>query len=222
MSEHIVKVLEAFYINHDVKRFVTEKPTGYNFIPGQATDVSVNLPEWKNELRPFTFTSLNDWDYLEFTIKIYTDHKGVTNMLGGVNAGDELVLHDVFGAIEYRGPGVFLAGGAGITPFIAIFRELYKTKHVPGHKLIFSNKTKEDVILEEELQMMLKDDFITVFTRENTIGFRDHRIDRNFLIENIADFSQYFYLCGPGEFVKNITDHLLNLGATAETLVFER
>src|SRR5437016_5527193 len=125
MSEHIVKVLKADFITHDVKHFEVEKPAGYTFIPGQATDVSINMPGWKNELRPFTFTGLNEWNYLEFMIKIYTDHNGVTNTLGKVNEGGELILHDVFGAIQYKGKGVFIAGGAGITPFMAIFRSLY-------------------------------------------------------------------------------------------------
>ena len=97
MSEHIVKVLEAKFITHDVKRFVVEKPEGYDFIPGQATDVSINLPEWKDLLRPFTFTSLRESKNLEFMIKLYFDHEGVTKMLGRINAGDELILHDEIG-----------------------------------------------------------------------------------------------------------------------------
>jgi hypothetical protein len=35
-----------------------------------------------NEKRPFTFTSLNDNDYLEFIIKIYDSNDGVTRELG--------------------------------------------------------------------------------------------------------------------------------------------
>jgi ferredoxin-NADP reductase len=222
MDNHIVKVLKAFFITHDVKCFVVEKPEGYDFVPGQATDVSINLPEWKDKLRPFTFTCLKDRNYLEFIIKIYNDHEGVTNMLGRINAGAELILHDVFGTIQYKGPGVFIAGGAGITPFISIFRDLYKNNQLRGNRLIYTNKTFEDVIMEDELHKMLKNDFIRIFTRENVIGYTERRIDRNFLIENIADFGQNFYVCGPNEFVKNITGHLINLGATAETLVFEK
>jgi predicted ferric reductase len=36
----------------------------------------------------------------------------------------ELIIRDVWGAIEYKGEGVFIAGGAGVTPFIAILRQL--------------------------------------------------------------------------------------------------
>ncbi len=222
MSQHIVKILEAHYITHNVKRFAVEKPKGYDFIPGQATNVSINLPEWKDQLRPFTFTSLRELGYLEFMIKIYDGHNGVTKKLGSINAGAELLIHDVFGAIQYKGPGVFIAGGSGITPFISIFRELYKHRNIHGNKLIYSNKTSEDIIMEAELRTMLQNDFINIFTRENIIGFRGIRIDRNFLVKNIADFGQNFYLCGPKDFVENITHLLLDLGATAETLIFEK
>lgn len=222
MKKHIVKVLEAHYITHDVKCFVAEKPAGYNFISGQATNVSINLPEWKNELRPFTFTSLKENDYLEFIIKIYSDHEGGTKMLGSINAGAELILHNIFGTIQYKGPGVFIAGGAGITPFISIFRHLYKNNKIAGNRLFYSNKTSADVIIEEELQMMLKHDFIKVFTRENVGGYIAQSIDRNFLIENIKDFGQFFYLCGPEEFVKAIKTHLFELGATAKNVVIEK
>lgn len=222
MSSHVVKVLEAKFITHDVKRFVVEKPEGYNFIPGQATDISINLPEWKDQLRPFTFTNLRESKYLEFMTKLYTDHEGVTNMLGRVNAGDELILHDVFGAIQYKGPGVFIAAGSGITPFISIFRELYRHNLINGNRLIYVNKTSEDIIMGQELFKMLKKNFVNVLTRENTVGFIGKRIDRNFLIENIVDFSQHFYVCGPEDFVRDINKYLVDLGADVSSLVFEK
>ena len=69
---------------------------------------------------------------------------------------------------------------------------------------------------------MLKNDFVNLLTRENTIGFIGRRIDRNYLIDNIADFSQHFYVCGPGEFVRNISGYLLELGAVPETVIIEK
>jgi ferredoxin-NADP reductase len=230
MSSHTVKILEAYYITHDVKRFVIEKPTGFEFIPGQAADVSINLPGWTDQLRPFTFTCLRDETYLEFMIKIYSstplssndEHKGVTAKLGGLNAGSELILHDVFGAIQYKGPGIFIAGGAGITPFISILRTLHKEKKLRGNKLIYSNKTSADVIMDSELQMMLKDDFIKIFTRENSVGFFGRRIDRDYLIDHIKDFGQNFYICGPDEFVNDISRSLIDLGAKPDYVVFEK
>lgn len=221
MGQYLVKVLDAHFITHDVKRFVVEKPDGYVFVPGQATDVAINLEGWEDKPRPFTFTGLNKWEYLEFMIKMYPERNGVTKMLSRVNAGDELILGEPFGAITYHGPGVFIAGGAGITPFIAIFRELQRNKELDANLLIYSNKTSEDVIMGVELEEMLKENFINVYTRENVIGFLDRHIDRNFLIEHIVNFSQHFYLCGPTKFVSDIKNILIDLGAEPQDLVIE-
>lgn len=221
MEEHVVKVLQSRFITHDVKSFVVEKPEGYNFIPGQATEVSINESEWKDQVRPFTFTNLPDARNLEFIIKIYKSRNGMTNQLNRINAGDELILHDVFGTINYQGPGVFIAAGSGITPFISIFRQLYKDNKIRGNRLIYVNKTSEDVIMADELHKMLKNDFVNLYTRERVVGFAGRRIDRNFLIQNIVDFSQHFYVCGPSDFVTLITSLLMEMGAEANSIVIE-
>lgn len=221
MGAIAVKILETNFITHDVKRFVVEKPPEFQFIPGQGTEISINTPQWKNELRPFTFTSRPEWDYLEFMIKIYKNNKGVTNELGATNAGAELIIHDVFGVIQYIKPGVFFAGGAGITPFISIFRDLFNRKEIKGNRLIYSNKTVSDIILFDELAKMLKTNFVNIITRENNIGFREKRIDRNFLIDAISDFNQNFYVCGPADFVNSIVANLKDLGAKSDSLIFE-
>ena len=69
---------------------------------------------------------------------------------------------------------------------------------------------------------MLGNNFVNVFTREHAIGYLGRRIDRDFLIENIIDFSQHFYVCGPDDFVKDMNKLLLDLGAKPDTLVFEQ
>ena len=99
MKQHTVKILSIQHITHNVLRIVTEKPLNYIFTPGQATEISINKEGWRNEKRPFTFTCLPDETFLEFSIKTYPSHKGVTNELLRLKKNDELLLHDVFGAI---------------------------------------------------------------------------------------------------------------------------
>lgn len=217
----ILKVLETNYVTHDVKRFVLEKPEGYTFVPGQSVNVSINLPEWKNELRPFTFTSLPEDDYLEFMIKIYVNRNGVTHKLDSINQGDELILHNIFGTIQYKDTGVFIAAGSGITPFLSIFRDLNKSQRLAGNVLIYSNKTTDDIIMAESLQTMLGDNFIPIFTRENIVGFIERRIDRDFLIDHIGNFKQNFYICGPESFVNDLTKILRDLGASTDHIILD-
>lgn len=220
-EEHVVKILSVEPVTHDVKRFKVEKPAGYTFIPGQATEVSLNRDGWRDNRHPFTFTSLNDWDHLEFTIKIYDERGGMTHQLGMMHAGDELILHDVWGAIHYDGPGVFIAGGAGVTPFIAIFRQLDKDGKVDDNKLLFSNKTSRDIILKDEFTRILGDNFINTLTQEKVEGYDHHLIDESYLREKISDFKQHFYVCGPDPMVASIQKALKNLGAEQSVIVVE-
>jgi len=222
MEEHIVRIFSIEYVTHDVRRYKIEKPAGYTFIPGQATEVSINTPIWKDEKRPFTFTCLTTDPFLEFTIKSYASHQGVTNELHKLEEGAELIIRDVWGAITYTHPGVFIAAGAGITPFIAILRHLSKIELIEGNSLIYSNKTSRDIILKDELEKMLGDHFTNTLTREKNDLYDNQRIDKTYLQEKINDFKQPFYVCGPDLFVTEIHQTLIDLGANVDSVIIEK
>jgi hypothetical protein len=221
MEEYIVKILRIDQVTHDVKRFRVEKPAGYSFIPGQATDVSVNTPEFRDRKNPFTFTCLTSAPYLEFTIKIYSSHNGVTNELGKLKPGDELIIRDVWGAINYKGKGIFIAGGAGITPFISILRNLQVTNEVAGNRLLFANKTKADIILEDEFRKILGTDFINILSDEKAEGYYHGFITEDFLKASIGDFSRNFYVCGPPPMMDAVLKQLANLGVAGNSITLE-
>jgi len=222
MENFHLKILAVKQVTHNVRSYKLEKPPGYAYTPGQATELSILKEGWKKEKRPFTFTSLPDSDHLEFTIKSYTDHDGVTNQLLKIEPGDIFEIGDAWGAIEYKGEGVFIAGGAGVTPFIAIFRYLHSKNQVGGNKLFFSNKTTGDIILKEEFENILGDNFINIITQERTEDFYHGKIDKAYLQQNIQNFNQHFYVCGPDAFTASILNALKELGADADTLVFEK
>jgi ferredoxin-NADP reductase len=221
MESYTVKILKTELVTHDVKRFRVEKPDGYEFKPGQATEVTIKGMEDKVGKGPFTFTSLNEQRDLEFTIKIYDDG-GLTKALGELKSGDELIIHDVWGSITYNGPGVFIAGGAGVTPFIAILKQLFKVGKIEGNKLIFSNKTEKDIILKEEFEQMLGKNFINVITKQKSDKYYSQRIDEELINKLVEDFNQYFYICGPEKFVEDISDTLKNLGVKEDKIVIEK
>ena len=185
MEEHIVKILNIEQVTNDVKTFKVEKPEGYSFKPGQATEVSLNTSSLRDEKRPFTFTCLNTAPYLEFTIKIYQNRNGVTNELDKLKKGAELIIRDVWGEIAYKGKGVFIAGGAGITPFIAILRDLQARNETQGNMLLFANKKRGDIIRESELKNLLGNGFINILSDEKAEGYFHGMIDESFLIANI-------------------------------------
>lgn len=219
--ETTVTIKKVEQVTHDVKRFVVEKPENYNFKPGQASHISITKEGWQDEDRPFTFTSLPDWPDLEFTIKIYPDHNGVTEQLSKLKAGDTLILREAAGAIQYKGDGYFIAGGAGITPFISIFRQLEKEGKLNKNQLIFSNKTDKDIILKEEFDAMKDLDTKYVVTDQEDTQHTKAYLDEAFLKSQITDFDKHFYVCGPPDMTEEIVEILENLGAKTDSVVLE-
>jgi len=224
----VVKILDINSVTRDVKRFTVEKPKGFKFTPGQATKVSINKPDWLDKKRPFTFTSLNSDPNLEFIIKgyplrEYPNHTGVTEAIHKLEKGDELIIDEPWGTINYNGKGVFIAGGAGITPFVAIFRQLVKDGGIYGNKLLFSNKTQKDIILEKELKKSFSEkDLVLTLTRKEVGGYENGRIDEKFLQKHVDNFSQNFYICGPKVMVGDLKETLSSLDASIDSIVFEQ
>ena len=222
--KHKVKILMKEFVTHDVFRFIVEKPKRYVFTPGQATEISINKPGWEDKKRPFTFTSLKDDLVLEFIIKIYPEHKGVTEQIGRLKPNDELIIEEPWGNINYKEEGVFIAGGAGITPFIAILRNLKEKNMIENNALIFSNKTSKDVILEKEFREMFKDNpknLILTLTREKKDGYLNQRVDKNFLRKIIKYCPKNFYICGPKKFVEDVKNAAVNLNCKMQSIIIE-
>ena len=218
---HHVKIESIKHVTHDVLQIRVKKPRGYSFTPGQATEVSVKKSGWLKEKRPFTFTCLPDDSYLEFNIKTYPSHKGVTNELLQLKMNDELILHYVFGAIAYKGEGVFIAGGAGVTPFISIFRFLQSKNEIGQNKLLFANKTKADIILKPEFEKLLGKNFINILSDENADGYEFGVITEDFIKAHSDGINKFFYLCGPPPMMDSMEKYLSNLHVPVKSIVKE-
>lgn len=232
MTENIIqnhKIMENYKVNiqsiqkvtPDVLRIVTNKPDEFVFTPGKATELSINKMGWVSQKRPFTMTSLPKGDKLEFIIKTYPNREGVTNEMLQLTQNDELLIGDVFGDIDYKGEGVFIAGGAGVTPFISILRQLDANNEIGHNKLIFANKTKADIILEQEFDSLLGDSFINILSDEKQEGYAYGRITEEFLKENIKNLEKHFYLCGPPPMITAIEGMLVNLGIDEKLIIKE-
>ena len=208
-------------LNHNVRQFRTDKPEGYEFTPGQATLVSIDKDGLRDEKRPFTFTSLPDEDHLEFTIKVYPSHDGVTDDLDDLEPGDRLIIEDAWGAIQFKGKGTFIAGGAGITPMLAILRDQALKQLDAVEQIIFSNKTKKDLFLEKELRAVSDDNLLLIFTQEKVDGSDYGRVDEDFLREHLKSVDQYFYVCGPPKMVETVEALLKKHGAHPGKVITE-
>lgn len=216
-----IRILSIENETHNVVHVRTEKPMGIIYSPGQAADVTVDMPKFENKLRAFTFTSLPSDPFLEFFIKQYPDHHGVTEQIGQLKVGDSLLIGDVFGDIKYQGEGVFIAGGAGITPFISVLKYLDKNDNIGNNKLIFANNTSKDIIANEYFSKLLGENFINVLSQEEHEKYQHGFITKELIQSHIQNEETKFYLCGPPPMMEAVLGHLKDLGIDESRIVKE-
>ncbi|ETA52852.1 FAD-binding oxidoreductase [Ponticoccus alexandrii] len=209
-------------VTHDTHRLTFEKPEAFDFTPGQATDFALDRDGWREERRPFTFTSLPGDDHLEFTIKSYPDHDGVTKRIGQMTPGDTALIADPWGAIEDKGDGVFIAGGAGVTPFIAILRnKLAKMGSLQGNTLVFSNTTDRDIILRQEFEAMPGLNCYWTVTDQPGSPLAHGQIDAELLSTLVVPGRDTCYICGPDPMIGAMQKALDAVGVPKARVVTE-
>ena len=167
--EHLIKILKIESLSENIKRFTLEKPKNYNFISGQHTLISINKINLKDKKRPFSFSSPEKENFLEFIIKIYDERNGITKEFDKLKIGDGLIISEPKGKISYKGRGIFIAAGTGINPFISIIKFLDE-KNRKNNLLIYLNRIQKDIILENELKKLFGKT-IFILSREKKAGY---------------------------------------------------
>lgn len=211
-------------VTPDTHHLWFDRPESFDYVPGQAVDLALDRDGWREEKRPFTFVSLPGEEDLQFVIKSYPDHDGVTEQIGRMSPGDKVIVEDPWGAIQDEGPGLFIAGGAGVTPFIAVLRQrLAEQGTLEGCTLIFSNETEQDIILKKQFEAMtgLKTVFIVTGQDNPGPGIGARMIDKALLAEHVHPGSGKCYICGPVPMIADMEAALKDLGVGDERIVTE-
>lgn len=205
-----------------VKQIRTDKPKNFQIKPGQAAQLSVDKPDLRDRRSPFFFTSLDPEHDLEFIIKVSSDQDEVTSAIDRLSVSDRLIMQEPWQALQYKGPGLFLAHGIGITAFVAMLRRLREDDELEGHRLIWSAGSAGDFILEDEFEAMFGPDFIqTLSGRDESDEYLAESVSRDFLEQHLDGIGGEFYVCGPPEFVAKAEQDIQHLGGEPTSLVYE-
>ena len=181
--------------------------------------VWLSNPTWPNHPSIIKYLGMPMAEYRYFDAATRgIDFAGLIEDLGRVKAGDAVLISDPFDTVALKGPGVFIAGGTGVTPFIAVLRQLQVEGKLAGNALFHFNKTKVDAFLVDEFTAMLGRDFHGVLSQEDAPGFLHGAVNADFLRTHIHDFRQPFYTCGPEGFVLAVKNALVELGADSELI----
>lgn len=119
-------------------------------LPGQFAFITVYSSRVKREEHPFTLASTPSRPgTVQFIIRACGDW---TNTVKQLQPGDTLAITGPYGLFSHlanadRGPLIMIAGGIGITPFLSMLRYLADVNDQRPLLLIWSNKTREHIIL---------------------------------------------------------------------------
>lgn len=216
---HFVKILEKEWLTPDVMRFKLEKPSHYSYEIGQAISITIDFPQYVKSFIPLTLTSIKSDDYLEVIVKVYSERMRFTYIMSKLEVGQRMIVSDAWDSYSYVGEGVFIAAGSGITPFIPMIKSLKQRNSLANHLLIYANKTKSDIIAEDELKTLLNEKFLNILSQEQNEMYEYGRINKSYLAKNIPDFSfSQFYICGPEQFTSSVKVMLTELGVTAHKI----
>jgi ferredoxin-NADP reductase/DMSO/TMAO reductase YedYZ heme-binding membrane subunit len=210
-----VRTFRLMSVNGDVIPFA--------YLPGQYLTISLQIAG-KTVRRTYTIASTPTRPgYCEITTKREAHGLVSRHMHDTVKEGAMLAIAAPAGRFTFTGAdatGVALLGaGVGITPLMSIVRYL-TDQHWGGQiYFVYCNKTEQDIIFREELEV-LQGRFPNVhltLTLTRADGTRwdgaTGRIDAALLTRAIPDLtSMPFYLCGPAEMLTATRDLLRQLG----------
>ncbi|HMF02397.1 MAG TPA: FAD-dependent oxidoreductase, partial [Terriglobia bacterium] len=128
VSAYASRLLNRVEVAEGTMAFHFEKPTGFDFKPGQSADLTLlNPPETDAEgnVRTFSIASAPFEDQLMFATRMRDT--AFKRSLKKVPLGTVVKMDSAMGSFTLHKnsakPGVFLAGGIGITPFSSIVRQ---------------------------------------------------------------------------------------------------
>lgn len=163
---------EKTIVSHNVAiyRFGLPRPTDILGLPiGQHISLAATIEgQPKEVLRSYTpISSDNETGFFDLLIKSYPQGN-ISKYMTGLNVGDTMKVKGPKGAMVYTPNMVrhigMIAGGTGITPMLQIIKAIIRNRPRNGGNdttkvdLIFANVNQDDILLQEELDKLEKED----------------------------------------------------------------
>jgi ferredoxin-NADP reductase len=155
------RLLNRVEVAEGTMSFHFEKPQGFDFKPGQSTDLTLeNPPENDSEgnIRTFSIASARFENELMFATRMRDT--AFKRSLKRVPLGTPVKIEPATGSFTLHKnpakPAVFLTGGIGITPFFSIVRQADHDRLPHNLYLFYSNRRPEDAPFLEVLEKLEK------------------------------------------------------------------
>jgi ferredoxin-NADP reductase len=232
VTNYQVRLRKKEEVAEGTMAFYFEKPSGFQFKPGQFANLTLLNPletDAEGNVRTFSIASAPVEVELMFATRMRDT--AFKRVLKALPLGTEIKLDGPFCSFTLHSdssrPGVFLAGGIGITPFRSMILHASRSLLLHRLQLFYSNGRPEDAAFLHELEGIAKGNarysFIGTMTQlekskqkwEGRAGF----IDQQMLSEGIDDLKgSICYVAGPPTMVSATGRALTDLGISEDNI----
>ena len=133
-------------------------------LSGQHADVRLTAPDGYRAERSYSIASPPEAPALELTVERLDDGEVSPFLTGQLLPEDTIQLrgpiggHFTWSALDGRRPLLLVAGGSGIVPLMCMLRHRRLAGSTVPAALLYSARTREDVIYHEELADLARSD----------------------------------------------------------------
>jgi ferredoxin-NADP reductase len=201
---------------------------------GQHLDVRLTAEDGYQASRSYSIASAPG-EPPAITVERLPDGEVSPYLVDVAEAGDSFEVRGPVGGYfvwepELGGPLQLVAGGSGIVPLMSMLRDRAAARSAVPARLLYSSRTREDVIYRGELDSLAAGDgsleVVHTLTRERPEGWtgRTGRVDEALLSEVAwaPEARPLVYVCGPTGFVEAVASGLVQLGHEPDRIRTER
>jgi len=183
----------------------------YDHKPGQYVGIGIQV-EGKFQWRSYSVSSppQRKRGTITITVRAMPEGKLSSHLVNGLEPGTIVRLALPEGDFVLPDPPppriLFLVGGSGVTPVMAMLRTLDRRGSMPDVVMHYSSPTEERMIFREELERLeAKHDGLTLHRLHTDV---DGMLDLADLDQVCPDWrDRETYACGPGPMLDAITEH---------------
>ena len=233
LTWQIADVVDVVTETARVKTIVFDVPGWAGHRAGQHVDVRLTAEDGYQAQRSYSIASAPDGTRLELTVERLEDGEVSPYLTDELRPDDQIELRGPVGGYfvwepSQGGPLLLVGGGSGVVPLMAMIRLRAAARSSADVRLLFSSRSRDDIIYREELERLDGNGLmvISTLTRSQPPGWTGYarRVDAGMLAEvgpSPAERPQV-YVCGPTPFVEAVAEALVQLGHDPHRVKTER
>jgi propane monooxygenase reductase subunit len=207
------------------------EPDEIKFFPGQYMDISI---PGTGSVRSFSManTSSREGGILEFIIKIYPDGQFSHFLAETLAEGDRLDLTGPFGVFTLREGDadlVFVGGGAGLAPILALLRTMAERGIQRKATFFYGARTRADLCFEAELHALERKlpNFRYIPALSEPAGSDGWDGETGLITDVVRRHASdltgaHAYVCGPPPMVEAALPLLATLGVEEKRIYYDK